>query len=160
MNKLIAKGIAYYCELYSELMLAILVSLFIVIALFIVIKSIKGSVSFSVLSYLIGVLLFALLTYQIRLFFPAVNLYDYSDIGSQTLNIIARFVQVPVDKIIGKPINDAITWFIIRRVLYCLVFVTGAFFGISMTSETAARNPRRRSRSVRRDRNKSYDDSF
>ena len=133
----------------------VLIAIVITALLLILVASANSNKKLNPLSYIIAIVLAALLTFQMSRLVCACCLDDaVSDVKS----IVGMFSQKAAN-IIGYTTKD-VGWFVFRRVMWSVLFCAIAGVGIYFTMETVARNPRRRGRSSRRRSDRSYDDNF
>lgn len=131
-----------------------ILSVVVVAALMFGVYSLNGRKKFTAISYIIAVVLVALLSYQLS---RLVGAFDYYGASSDIDDVIGA-VSPSLRKYVS--VSHNIGWYIFRRIFWSVVFLAIGGFGILFTMETEARNPRRRGRSGRRRSDRSYDSDF
>lgn len=152
-----------YCESNYNLNLALIISFVIVLLFLFCLKLTRDSKRIPALAYLITIVLFVGLTYQIALIIPAIKLNKMITNGQDFANIIKYIhpsIRNFVDSVGGEAIWTVI-WYIFRRIFYSFVFIGIAFVGSSMIHDDRSSNGGNRiSHSTRRNPRKTYDDNF
>lgn len=123
----------------------ILIAIVIVAILLFVIASLNSRKKLNALSYIIAFVLLVPLTFQMSRLIGACQISD----TAAAINDIVEDISPALSEYVSSVTNHDVGWFIFRRVIWSVVFIALATFGIVMTMDSSMKNQGRIS--MRRD---------
>lgn len=109
----------------------------------------------NIMSYIIGIVLLALLTFQMSGLIGACKMSN----TASGLNEIIGVVSPTLNKYVSSATNHEIGWFVFRRIVWSLLFIVAASLGIIATMDKK-HNTTRRSAHERRPTSRRYDSTI
>ena len=123
-----------YIDTMANLEFGILIAIVVVALLMLSIAAICSNKKFNVISYIIAVLLLVPLSYQMSRLIGACQVSNdasvIEDIVGYVSPVLSRFIEADTHEI---------GWFIFRRVLWSVLFITAAGVGICCTMDVKKR---------------------
>lgn len=137
-----------FIDVAANLEFGVLIAIILVILLMFCISSMNNRKKMNVLSYIIGLVLIAILTFQMSSLLGACTLYDSS---SDLSNLIGT-VSPTLSKYISSGAGNDIGWYIFRRVFWSFLFMTLGGFVMYITMDRKITRSHDRPQGVRMDR--------
>lgn len=122
----------------------ILIAVVLTVIVMVVITSMNDKRDFNPLSYIIALVLCAILTFQMSRLIGACQI---SNAASQ-VNSIIGMVSPSLSKYISSSTSSEVGWFIARRVLWSVLFIGVAVFGIWTTMNKRTKHSSRPSGAI------------
>lgn len=134
----------------------ILLAVIIVAILMFMLNAMNGNKSFSALSYIIGIVIVCLLSFQLSRLIGAMDIAN----AERSIARYVNMVSPTLENSILSAEKKEISWFIFRRIIWSVLFLGIGSYAIYATMELSAKNPRKKSRSYKRGSRRSYDNEF
>lgn len=137
-----------FIDIAANLEFGILIAIILVALLMFSINALNNRKKLNVLSFIIGLVLIPILTFQMSSLLGACSLYDSS---SDLTNLVGT-VSPTLSKYISSGTGHDIGWFIFRRIFWSLLFLALGGFAIYITMDRRITRSHGRPQGVRIDR--------